>query len=64
MVLVAGEITTSAHIEVEELVRERVKAVGYDDPATGFDGETCAVVSAIGKQSTDIAMGVDEGSGE
>lgn len=63
MVLVAGEITTSAHIEVEELVRERVKAVGYDDPATGFDGETCAVVSAIGKQSTDIAMGVDEGSG-
>ena len=63
MVLVAGEITTSAHLEVEELVRERVKAIGYDDPATGFDGETCAVVSAIGKQSTDIAMGVDEGTG-
>ena len=63
MVLVAGEITTTAHLEVEELVRERVKAIGYDDPATGFDGETCAVVSAIGKQSTDIKMGVDEGTG-
>ena len=63
MVLVAGEITTSAHLEVEELVRARVKAIGYDDPATGFDGETCAVVSAIGKQSSDIAMGVDEGTG-
>ena len=63
MVLVAGEITTSAHLEVEELVRSRVKAIGYDDPATGFDGETCAVVSAIGKQSSDIAMGVDEGTG-
>ena len=63
MVLVAGEITTSAHLDVEELVRARVKAIGYDDPATGFDGETCAVVSAIGKQSTDIAMGVDEGTG-
>ena len=62
MVLVAGEITTSAHLEVEELVRARVKAIGYDDPATGFDGETCAVVSAIGKQSSDIAMGVDEGT--
>ena len=60
MVLVAGEVTTSAQLDVEALVRERVKAIGYDDPATGFDGETCAVISAIGKQSADIAMGVDQ----
>ena len=61
MVLVAGEVRTNAQIDIEELVRERVNAIGYDDPATGFDGDTCAVMSALGKQSGDIAMGVDEG---
>ena len=61
MVLVAGEITTNAQIDIEELVRDRVNAIGYDNPAAGFDGNTCAVISALGKQSGDIAMGVDEG---
>ena len=60
VVIVAGEITTGATIDIEQLVRERVKAIGYDDPAYGFDGETCAVMVALGKQSADIAMGVDE----
>ena len=60
MVLVAGEITTNAQIDIEELVRDKVNAIGYDNPASGFDGHTCAVLSALGKQSGDIAMGVDE----
>lgn len=60
MVVVAGEITTNAHFEVEALVRETVKKIGYNSSDMGFDWETCAVLSAIGKQSADIAMGVDE----
>lgn len=60
MVLVAGEVTTSANLDIEALVRGTVNDIGYNDPATGFDGSTCAVVHAIGKQSSDIAMGVDE----
>ena len=59
MVIVAGEVPTSAIIDVEQLVRERVKAIGYDHPDYGFDGATCAVLNALGKQSPDIAMGVD-----
>jgi S-adenosylmethionine synthetase len=60
MVIVAGEITTSATLEVEDIVRETVKKIGYNSSEMGFDWETCAVLSAIGKQSADIAMGVDE----
>ena len=60
MILVAGEVTTHAVIDIEALARERVKAIGYDNPAYGFDGDTCAVMIALGKQSADIAMGVDE----
>ncbi len=59
LVLVAGEVTTSAQIDVEALVRETVKSIGYDNPDVGFDGDTCAVLTALGKQSADIAMGVD-----
>jgi S-adenosylmethionine synthetase len=62
MVVVAGEISTSAVIDVETVVREQVRAIGYDDPNIGFDGSTCAVLNALGKQSADIAMGVDESS--
>jgi S-adenosylmethionine synthetase len=62
MVIVAGEISTSAVIDVETVVREQVNAIGYDDPNVGFDGSTCAVLNALGKQSADIAMGVDESS--
>jgi S-adenosylmethionine synthetase len=60
MVLLAGEITTSAWVDAEQLVRQVVKEIGYDDPAIGFDWQSCAVLQAIGKQSPDIAMGVDE----
>ncbi len=60
MVLVGGEITTSAWVDVEEIVRKVVKDIGYNSSAMGFDWESCAILSAIGKQSADIAMGVDE----
>ena len=60
MVLVGGEITTEAWVDLEELVRQVVRDIGYDKAEYGFDGDTCAVLSAIGKQSPDIAMGVDE----
>jgi len=59
MVVVAGEISTDATIEVEELVRRVVLDIGYDSSEIGFDGNTCAVLNALGKQSTDIAQGVD-----
>lgn len=59
MVIVAGEITTSAYVEVEKLVRETVLEIGYDSSDLGFDGNTCAVINAIGEQSPDIAQGVD-----
>jgi S-adenosylmethionine synthetase len=60
MVVVAGEIRTKAQIEVEEVVRETVKKVGYNSSDVGFDAASCAVLSALGKQSDDIAIGVDE----
>jgi S-adenosylmethionine synthetase len=60
MVLIAGEITTEAWVDMEDLVRQNVRAIGYIDPAIGFDWESCAVLTAIGKQSPDIAIGVDE----
>jgi S-adenosylmethionine synthetase len=60
MVIVAGEITTSAWIDLEGLCRQVILDIGYDHSDLGFDGESCAVLNAIGKQSPDIAMGVDE----
>jgi S-adenosylmethionine synthetase len=62
MVLVLGEITTSAWVDIEQLVRETVKQIGYTDPILGFDGDSCAVLTAIGKQSPDIARGIDRPS--
>ncbi len=62
MVILAGEITTNAWVDTEELVRRVVNDIGYNHCDVGFDANTCAVISAIGKQSTDIAMGVDETS--
>ena len=61
LAVVAGEITTEAWIDLPALVRRTITGIGYDDPAFGIDGRTCAVVSAIDKQSPDIAMGVDTG---
>jgi len=60
MVMLAGEITTSAWVDMEALVRKTVNDIGYDNPECGFDGNTCAVLTGLGKQSVDIAMGVDE----
>jgi S-adenosylmethionine synthetase len=57
--IVAGEITTSAWIDLEELVRDVIKDIGYTSSSVGFDGETCGVLNIIGKQSVDIAQGVD-----
>lgn len=60
MVVVAGEVTTNATVDVEHIIRETVKHIGYASSDIGFDGGTCAVLLAIGKQSPDIAMGVDQ----
>lgn len=64
MVVLAGEITTSAQIEYEKIVRDAVNAIGYDNSDVGFDGHNCAVLNALGKQSPDIAQGVDRKSKE
>lgn len=61
IIYVAGEITTSCYIEIPKVVRELVRKIGYDDPATGFDYQSCGVVSAVQPQSPDIARGVDIG---
>ena len=59
MVILAGEISTSAWIDVDDLVRSTIQEIGYNSSEMGFDGATCAVLSCIGKQSSDIAQGVD-----
>jgi len=60
MVILAGEITTDAQIDFEEICRQVVLDIGYNSSDVGFDGATCAILNALGKQSPDIAMGVDE----
>ena len=57
--IIAGEITTSAWVDLENIVRKTISEIGYNSSDVGFDGQTCAVISLIGKQSSDIAMGVD-----
>ena len=59
LVMIAGEITTNAWVDMENIARNTIKNIGYNNPDYGFDSEACAVVSAIGKQSADIALGVD-----
>lgn len=59
--VIAGEIRTSAELDFEEIARETIREIGYNDPAYGFDAGTCAVKTHLHKQSTDIAMGVDTG---
>ena len=58
-VLVTGEITTTANLDIPAIVRKTVNEIGYNDSKVGFDGHTCAVMVALDKQSPDIAMGVD-----
>ena len=62
--IVAGEVTTSAWVDIEDIVRGTVLEIGYNSSAMGFDGASCSVLNAIGKQSPDIAMGVDRESAE
>jgi len=59
MAMISGEITTSAYVDMPEVVRNTIKDIGYKNSSMGFDWETCAVLSTIDKQSPDIAMGVD-----
>ena len=61
MAVIAGEVTTSTYVDLEDVVRQVILDIGYDSSEVGFDGASCAVLNAIGKQSPDIAMGVDEG---
>src|SRR5690242_15508054 len=61
MAIVSGEITTSTYVEIPKLVRKTIQDIGYTDARMGFDHNTCAVISTIGTQSPDIAMGVDTG---
>ncbi len=62
MVLVAGEVRTNAWVDIEEIARGVIREIGYNSSDMGFDWESCAVMNAIGKQSADIAVGVDEAS--
>jgi len=64
LVLVAGEVTTTAWVDLEAVVRQAVRDIGYDNSDVGFDGSTCAVLNGIGKQSPDIAQGVDRSKPE
>src|SRR5262244_1769142 len=63
LVVLAGEITTGAQVNFDDVARRTIKRIGYTDPAIGFDASTCTVLVAYGKQSQDIAQGVDEGKG-
>ena len=60
LVLVFGEITTSSYVDIQKVVRETIREIGYDRAKYGFDADTCAVLTAIDEQSADIAMGVDQ----
>ncbi|MBQ0058555.1 MAG: methionine adenosyltransferase, partial [Lachnospiraceae bacterium] len=60
MVLVMGEITSKANVDIQQIVRDTVRRIGYTDAAMGFDADTCAVMVTLDKQSADIAMGVDK----
>ena len=63
MAMIAGEITTSAYVDMPDIVRQTIREIGYDDSSMGFDWETCAVLTSIDRQSPDISQGVTEGEG-
>lgn len=64
MVVISGEITTDAWVDMQEIVRNTVRNIGYTSSEMGFDADSCAVITSIDKQSPDIAMGVNEGEGD
>src|SRR5688572_3757779 len=63
LVVLAGEITTNARVNFDAIARKTIRRIGYTDPLSGFDTNTCTVIVAYGEQSRDIAQGVDEGKG-
>ena len=63
LVVVAGEVTSKANIDFQHIIREKIKKIGYDHSEKGFDGETCAIIVTLDKQSLDIAQGVNSGEG-
>jgi len=63
MAMIAGEITTTAYVDMPDIVRQTIKEIGYEDSAMGFDWETCAVIQTIDRQSPDISQGVTAGEG-
>ena len=60
LIMVMGEVTTNASVDISEIARNTVREIGYDRAKYGFDAETCAVLSSLHKQSPDIALGVDK----
>ena len=64
MVVIAGEVRTNTYVDLEDIVRNVIPGIGYTSSDIGFDGASCAVINAIGKQSNDIAIGVDKGEGK
>ena len=63
LALVAGEVTTKAYVDIPGIIRKTIEAIGYTDPAIGFDHENCAVITTLDEQSPDISQGVTEGTG-
>ena len=63
LLLVMGEITTNAYVDIQKIVRDTVSEIGYTRGKYGFDADTCGVITAIDEQSADIALGVDKASG-
>ncbi|MCB1960160.1 MAG: methionine adenosyltransferase, partial [Rhodocyclaceae bacterium] len=63
LVVISGEITTHAHINYREVAQETIRRIGYNDSDIGFDYKSCAILTAINRQSADIAQGVNEGEG-
>jgi len=63
LTLVSGEVTTEAYVSIQDIVRNTIKDIGYDDPSTGFNYQSCGIIVTLDHQSPDIAQGVDEGAG-
>lgn len=64
LVAIAGEVTSKGSVNYQDLIRNAIKEIGYDDPSIGFDYRSCGIIAAVGKQSADISMGVDRGNEE
>ena len=63
LILVFGEVTTNTYVDIQKTVRDKIRDIGYNNPEYGFDADACAVLIALSEQSSDIALGVNEGTG-